>query len=475
MSLSFLGLSCSRIWTTAIFVLYAVPLAVGLGPAVHLNAGTVLFFATGGAFALAAAAACRTAARLLERWGRALLLACGLCASLLLIVGSLGGNDALLLAGLCSGGLTLALFRLEWGRVWGGMDKAEAGLHTALSFALAFAVVLALKLLPPAATYAVLPLLPVVSVACLVRARRCWRVDEDGGAHEASAPTRSFIPLALSIFAFVFASVVLRGVYAGGAGASWVAQWQSTAVDGSVALLFTVLYLVFKDMDVVRVYRWVLPLMAVGYTLAPLLPDAHQIAGPMLAAIGYGLFDLLSWIVMARYVHDGRADAMRVFGLGVGATMAGRACGTAVGAVLEGLVEAGLVAFSSISLVMVFLLIVVCALVLPERSLGALAAGGFSDGAAAPACTGEDPCDVLAQAGGLTPRETDVLHLLARGRNAQVIGRELSIATGTVQAHVKHVYAKLGVHTQQELIDLVEGRGERHAADSAGGSPRTSA
>ncbi len=46
--------------------------------------------------------------------------------------------------------------------------------------------------------------------------------------------------------------------------------------------------------------------------------------------------------------------------------------------------------------------------------------------------------------------------LLARGRNAAYIEEELTLAHNTVKSYIKHVYAKLGVHSQQELIDLVE-------------------
>ncbi len=44
--------------------------------------------------------------------------------------------------------------------------------------------------------------------------------------------------------------------------------------------------------------------------------------------------------------------------------------------------------------------------------------------------------------------------LLARGRSAAYIGDELGISANTVRGHVKSVYAKLGVHSKQELIDL---------------------
>jgi HD-GYP domain-containing protein (c-di-GMP phosphodiesterase class II) len=50
--------------------------------------------------------------------------------------------------------------------------------------------------------------------------------------------------------------------------------------------------------------------------------------------------------------------------------------------------------------------------------------------------------------GGLTAREIEVLRLLARGRSNKEIARELTVAPKTVDAHVQHVYAKLGVSTR---------------------------
>ena len=47
--------------------------------------------------------------------------------------------------------------------------------------------------------------------------------------------------------------------------------------------------------------------------------------------------------------------------------------------------------------------------------------------------------------------------MLARGRNAGFIMSELHIKRNTVKAHTAHVYAKIGVHSQQELLTLVQG------------------
>ncbi len=57
---------------------------------------------------------------------------------------------------------------------------------------------------------------------------------------------------------------------------------------------------------------------------------------------------------------------------------------------------------------------------------------------------------------GLTPREQEVLGLLARGRTEAVIMERLAVSKGTAHTHVTHVYQKLGVHGQQELIEMAE-------------------
>ena len=67
-----------------------------------------------------------------------------------------------------------------------------------------------------------------------------------------------------------------------------------------------------------------------------------------------------------------------------------------------------------------------------------------------------DRCIRRGAEGGLTERETEIFAMLARGRNGQYVMDHYVISRNTVKSHVKHIYAKLGVHSQQELIDLVE-------------------
>ncbi|RBQ15248.1 DNA-binding response regulator [Spongiactinospora rosea] len=53
--------------------------------------------------------------------------------------------------------------------------------------------------------------------------------------------------------------------------------------------------------------------------------------------------------------------------------------------------------------------------------------------------------DPLAQ---LTPREREVLGLMAEGRSNPAIGRQLVITDSAVEKHIRSIFAKLGLHTE---------------------------
>jgi DNA-binding CsgD family transcriptional regulator len=53
---------------------------------------------------------------------------------------------------------------------------------------------------------------------------------------------------------------------------------------------------------------------------------------------------------------------------------------------------------------------------------------------------------------GFTPAEWDVARRLAAGARLVRIATELGITLNTVRGHLKHIYAKAGVHRQAELV-----------------------
>ncbi|MGN0076067.1 MAG: LuxR C-terminal-related transcriptional regulator [Parafannyhessea sp.] len=59
---------------------------------------------------------------------------------------------------------------------------------------------------------------------------------------------------------------------------------------------------------------------------------------------------------------------------------------------------------------------------------------------------------------GLTPREAQITYLLCRGNNAKAIAKLAFISESTVYTTMKRMYRKLGIHSKQELVDLVIAR-----------------
>jgi DNA-binding CsgD family transcriptional regulator len=52
----------------------------------------------------------------------------------------------------------------------------------------------------------------------------------------------------------------------------------------------------------------------------------------------------------------------------------------------------------------------------------------------------------------LTPRETDVLQLLAKGCTYEQVGVRLGISLNTVTSHIKNAYRKLEVHSAAAAV-----------------------
>lgn len=122
-------------------------------------------------------------------------------------------------------------------------------------------------------------------------------------------------------------------------------------------------------------------------------------------------------------------------------------------------------AFMIVRLCMAFALVVVVMLFFPSAEHHA------PDGTAADGPSGPQPvvpsnltekelferrCAAVAELYQLSPRETDILQFLAKGRNAAYIQSKLTISPHTVKSHIYSIYRKLDIHSQQKLMDFVE-------------------
>jgi DNA-binding NarL/FixJ family response regulator len=90
-------------------------------------------------------------------------------------------------------------------------------------------------------------------------------------------------------------------------------------------------------------------------------------------------------------------------------------------------------------------------LVLPQRLAQRRRANGMDD-------------DASLLASQLTPKEREVLGLLAEGANSAEIARRLQISPNTVRTHVQSILAKLQVHSRLEAVAFAARHGMAHPA-----------
>ncbi len=231
------------------------------------------------------------------------------------------------------------------------------------------------------------------------------------------------------------------------------------------------------------IYRLSLPIMVAGYVAIALLFDSHAAFSLLIINVGYEFFDILTWVLFVDAARRRRGGGLYIFGLGVAFMFCGMALGNAASHVAAALVVVGDLQANVLAMAAILCLVIVAFLVLPEGTVAQLSeslregrresheeraktadgdaeAAAENEGETQEESSGEgrieSHCAAVARDFGLTPRESEVIVLLAYGRTLAIIARDLHIAQGTARTHIENIYRKLDVHKQQELIDLVE-------------------
>lgn len=68
----------------------------------------------------------------------------------------------------------------------------------------------------------------------------------------------------------------------------------------------------------------------------------------------------------------------------------------------------------------------------------------------------DNACLAVSEKYHLTKRQAEILHFLGKGRNAHFIQEKLGISEHTVNSHIYEIYKKVGVHSQQELMEQID-------------------
>lgn len=210
------------------------------------------------------------------------------------------------------------------------------------------------------------------------------------------------------------------------------------------------------------VTRLVFPLTMFGFFLMPLVLTAAYPVPAVLSEMSLVLYVLIlisGCLAVSRETGISRYAALSFCGV---CLFLGREVGSLMTLALHGVVSFDGVSFSVLS-ACAFLLLTFATL---ETGVGKGLKTFWGlcekmDPRAYRDAVVEQRCAALAEQYGLTVREQEILFLLACGYRPRDIGEKLVIAISTARTHIQRIYAKFAVHSERELLDLVqEGGGE---------------
>lgn len=265
-------------------------------------------------------------------------------------------------------------------------------------------------------------------------------------------------------------------------------------------------------------YRWMCPLMVAGFSAMIVLDSqAGLLVAAGVGIASRFAFCVITQMYFASYAARGAATPVQSYAVGWLFVHVGDLLGVLASVPLQHAVDVGAVELTSVAAVLIVLLVGAVMLALNDGSMflawetpvqapaqvvipascEAVAGDVASEAVESGECEKERSDDLLASAkanesvalrsGGadapaaasqaeatqpptdfigqrvallaaehkLTPRETEVFGLLAHGRSIPYVRDALFISRDTAATHAKHIYAKLDVHSRQELIDLV--------------------
>lgn len=331
-----------------------------------------------------------------------------------------------------------------------------------LAFCFATPLSMAFWVLPSVVGFLFYALAPL-AVFLMVRLRACplikRAITSAAPAETAVVQPMSFLPLASQFFVALFLFRVAFGIS--------LRFGETTGVPVDIYLsaipivLGVVLLVAWKHVDADRLAQVSVVLVAAGLVFLISSDEGYRDISNLLLFSGNTLFNVVSWVVIVCVAARNVSGALAVAGWGNGVGSLGTIVGAAMGVQGNLLIKQAPETLTLLTALLMVCFVGYALIGLKNFSFTATIAGVMPAEnndlrIESPEIQFQKRCADIAEAYGLTPREQEVFAMLARGRNREYIQEKLVVSRNTVKAHVRHVYEKLGIHSHQELIDLVD-------------------
>jgi DNA-binding CsgD family transcriptional regulator len=399
-------------------------------------------------------------------------------------------------AGICCG-IGFIVFSVLWLKRLSGRDEDAIEFTISAAFVITFLLYCAILLLKVSAISVLVvdALFPLLSLYCVSKASvRGKEGEENGGSQDSRLPSeseplapepsekrsalRNYATLMLLLvflwFQIAYFRVLSTPEELGNRYQHFLIAFFSASVVATI--LFIMCIYISRMLNFSLIFRWSLPLFVLSYAVYFLNPGDPTVRMISYAVNFCGMFGVQfgCWVSAAKYLsQSGESPVVMTLALslaqGIGIFAGFQVCRSFI-------TSLPLQTFTSLSLLLMTVVVMVSMAVgFNPRWYNFHAAKAPAVASPKVAVTlelaseksnhepqqGADLDTLFAQQAlvlqrtyGLTERETEVAALLLAGRSRPYIRDELIISLNTVHAHVRHIFSKCGVHSQQELLDL---------------------
>lgn len=339
---------------------------------------------------------------------------------------------------MCS--VSMSTLIVAWSESFSSMEVDQVKASASLFIAFGTIVFLVCSLLPRDIARVAVALCPVASCA-LLKMRGTVRIVSSAGP----APERRIGPL--FAFALCLLSLSAANSFMRGLGLTVV------TIDGNARLLFSAIVAMCIALLFVRSQKtlFIVSFLAVATGLELLSADRGEL-GSTILGLGFVCFEILLWIVVAETAKKRKNRAAGVaavvwLGLHIGSII-GIAVGLQFPMSGSSIPQMGRTA----SLVLLFFVLCGFALCFDKGFLGMFDPAQDSD---QPSASLANHIRAFAARYALSPRETEICAVLARGMSVKYIASTMMLSENTVKTHVRSIYKKAGVNTRDQLIDRI--------------------
>lgn len=375
-------------------------------------------------------------------------------------------------------GLGEAGLMFLWIHLYSETSVNYSAFFLSMSMVIAGIIGFAFRELPYELTMFALIALPVI---CMIMFRSSWRglrvrsfEQAERGVSDSRGAQRTLRVVTVQLSSFSLAFGILQGLAIPGSTHHFTVDVPFASLGAAVAglIIFAIIVVPGLRKNWELAHRFALGLMLLGLLTLPFLSRGLGVGASFMVMAAYITFDLRALIVCVNLIRTFDLDSASSLAYNRFFVYLMFSVGIAIGFAISpdlALRADGHFLIAAICVAIVMLVTLIFPMVArPEY----ISTESVRYGSREAADDEEDEVDETITPSGktpwricvqrtaekyaLSPRETEVLFLIAKGRNAEYVQSALQVSSHTAKSHIANIYRKMGIHSAQELLDVVD-------------------